>query len=380
MIKKILFVGNGSSVFILNLATWLRESIPNVQLDIISLLPINEENAKCYNKVYLATKSTGFLSKLPLNMLTVKHPAVRKALAASPDDYDIVNVQTAYAHLGLAADQLKSKGKRLVVSIWGSEVLRQENPRKQKLIKRLLSRADAVSVTNAGLKDVISDKLGVDLRNQLQQVRFGLAPVTGLKKLSSAHSDAYRANFNLPADAFVVTVGYNASAGHRHLMVIEELAAVKEQLPQNTTLLLPCTYPKDTAYTDEIKAKLEASGFSFLLLTEFMSNDAVAELRMASDVMIQVQPTDQFSGSMTEALIAENLVITGSWLPYDDFDRMGAYLLRVDDPADVGRCLAAQVFTESLALRQQNRQNLIAYFDWEARIKDWIDLYEGVLR
>ena len=100
--------------------------------------------------------------------------------------------------------------------------------------------------------------------------------------------------------------------------------------------IFPMTNGRDLIYKMEILKKLKNFSFQFKVFEDFMSDHQIACLRKATDIMIQVQITDQFSGSMQEHLFESNLVITGKWLPYDTLIAHGIYFRRVDTVNDIG--------------------------------------------
>jgi len=110
-----------------------------------------------------------------------------------------------------------------------------------------------------------------------------------------------------------------------------------------------------------------------------MPDREIALIRKASDVFINVQVTDQFSGSMQEHLFAENVVITGDWLPYKTLDERGVFMRKVSSVDDVGRELL-HVAHNLDSLRKNcliNPDIIWELSSWEKNIQSWVGLYEG---
>ena len=58
---------------------------------------------------------------------------------------------------------------------------------------------------------------------------------------------------------------------------------------------------------------------SYSLFDKFLSLDELVKLRINSNVMIMMNNSDALSGSVSEALYAENLLISAIWLPYSPY-------------------------------------------------------------
>jgi len=125
--------------------------------------------------------------------------------------------------------------------------------------------------------------------------------------------------------------------------IIAAVRALPEEQRDRVFLVVPMTMGGDAAYIGEVKAACVASGLEHRVITGLMSDEELARLRCATDIMVQIQPTDQLSGAMQEHLFAGSLVITGAWLPYDVFREAGVRFWTVRDHTELGsaitRCL-----------------------------------------
>lgn len=208
--------------------------------------------------------------------------------------------------------------------------------------------------------------------------RFGLAPLSELKNLRLTKAEC-RESLGIPNDSFLVTIGYNANIGQQHLGVLKSINDYSSRLPENLYLLLPLTYGGPQNYKSSLKSWLEDSGLRYKLFSKFMPDREIALMRKASDVFINVQVSDQFSGSMQEHLFAENVVITGDWLPCKTLDERGVFMRKVSSVDDVGRELV-HVANNLDSLRKDCLKNPDIIWElssWEKNIQSWVGLYEG---
>src|SRR5690606_21923209 len=107
--------------------------------------------------------------------------------------------------------------------------------------------------------------------------------------------------------------------------IIDQLAQMHDTLPSGCVLIFPFTYGGNNHYISRVKEKLERSSLNYRIIEDYLSDEQISLLRLATDLFIQVQTTDAFSGSMREHLFAKNMVVTGSWLPYQTLVRKGIY-------------------------------------------------------
>ena len=79
---------------------------------------------------------------------------------------------------------------------------------------------------------------------------------------------------------------------------------------------------------------------------------------------------------MLETLYADNMVITGSWLPYDDLYDMGIKMVKVDSASMTGDALAEVVCNPVLKEKTDGNRSIISqYSSWTSNLKNWIELY-----
>jgi len=264
--------------------------------------------------------------------------------------------------------------------VWGSDFYRSSNT-VRKCQKKIYDCADIITFTNEKTLHDFNDYYNHKYNSKLRIARFGLSVLDELKKLNIDKSNC-RNRLGLSQDEIIVTVGYNNIPAQQHGMVIQSLKKLKNSFPSNLFLLFPLTYGGTKEYREQIREQLKQSGFRYKMLDSFLSDEEVAMVRKASDIMIQVQKTDQFSGSMQEHLYAKNIVITGDWLPYDILDERGVFMLKVSSVDEVGNKLLYAINNmDKLKNKCLNNPKIIwELSSWENNIQSWVDMYEELLR
>lgn len=372
--KKILLVGNPNSVFIRELSSRLKKANQNLDVDILSFVPCDyvdffyDKNVglKIIKACPQATNLSSFFNKIHF----IKN--VKRFLAESK--YDIVNVHFVQAFLGILAPTLKHAARdKLIVSFWGSDFYRVSGFRRW-LQTRLLRFADVVLATNE--ETLVEMKKAFQCRREQHWdvVRFGLAPLDEIRKNKEFSRTYHRSKLNLPTEGTMVVCGYNGSENQNHLGIIDAIAAERERLPEEIFFVFPVAYGGTAKYRASMDKALAASGLECYVLDDFLDPKGVAHLRLGTDIMIQVQLTDQFSGSMQEHLFAGNMVITGDWLPYKTLEDQGIELVKVASVSEVGKTLLS-CLNELDGWRAENLDSIWALSSWNSNIQKWIDIY-----
>jgi hypothetical protein len=131
----------------------------------------------------------------------------------------------------------------------------------------------------------------------------------------------------------------------------------------------------DKLYKESIKNILQKTSLDYIVLEDFLFEDNNAYIKLASDVMINMLQTDSFSGSMQEFLYANNLVITGSWLPYEVLDNEGIFYYKIDDIYELKDKLMVILSNLNKENAIKNQQIIYSLSSWEANIKEWMEVY-----
>jgi hypothetical protein len=132
------------------------------------------------------------------------------------------------------------------------------------------------------------------------------------------------------------------------------------------------------AYRSEVREWLASVQMPHLLLEERLEDEAIAQLRMAADILVQVQTTDQLSGSMLEHLFAGNVLITGAWLPYDLMKDQGLVYWTTGSHEELSSVLSdciGDLSARKLAA-SDNKKRVWEMTSWSHTAPRWSALYD----
>lgn len=229
------------------------------------------------------------------------------------------------------------KGKNIVCTFWGSDLLRTADILNLYIIKKALNRATSITCQSLELKEIILSKYGRHLESKISVVMFPIDTKTYEAiddyKTKQVSINEFKEKYNYSNEKLNVLIGHNGSMFNNHENIIKSLGQLQQK--EKVHLIVNLNYGLPESDKDSYKAKLtqalEDTGMSFVVLENFFSGDELAIARLASEVFIHMPISDALSGTMLEMLYASNIVITGSWLPYKTFVNAGLKYHEVSD-------------------------------------------------
>ena len=114
--------------------------------------------------------------------------------------------------------------------------------------------------------------------------------------------------------------------------------------------------------------------FSYDILTDGLNDKELTDLRLNSDVFINLQDSDQLSGAMLEHLCADNIVITGNWINYDVLKHAGVAYHSIDSISDLSSLFDSLDFYD----KPNNREVIARDYLPENVLNKWNQIYESV--
>lgn len=295
--------------------------------------------------------------------------------------YDISNIHFLSIFYKLFLNKLKNKSKKIIVTIWGSDYYRVDNNMRNKL-KFILDKVDAITFINSQTRDELV-KYYHDYADKCYVQNFGMQSLEEIKRAKKEEEVTESKNkLNIPLDSFTICCGYNGKIQQQHEIILQSIDQIKEKLPKNTIILLPMTYGYSTDYLNKITDVITKYQLKYRLFTAKLSLEDIARLRLVTDIMINMQTTDQLSASVQEHLFAENIVISGSWLPYKVFEEKGIFFIKADNHNDLQKKIVYAVdnFSELKEKSKENSSIIYEFACWKNNIQHWIELYNNILR
>ena len=364
---KALIIGNYKSVF----AKELQSELATRGMDIYLL---DFETLKLYKDDNITDESCSQTfdkyRKLPKIHMIYRMYYIAKFLRSN--SFDVVNIHTARVVYASILPFLTKQ--KLVVTVYGSDFYRM-GLRARKIQKILYKKADIITFTNPITKQSFLDYYQ-DFKDKSMVCRFGLKTLDFIDKNRNKNRLSIKEHLGYSLDKIIVTCGYNATKGQQHEKIIENIVKLDDKILDKIQFIFPMTYG-DNTHREKIKKMLQETSLGYKVLEDFLFGDDNANIKLCSDVMINILKTDSFSGSMQEFLYANNIVITGSWLPYELFDQLGVYYHKIDSLEMLAGKLMEVLSDLDKEKTMNNVQIIHLLSGWDNNIQSWIDAYEN---
>lgn len=375
--KRLLLIGDPNSLYVQNYAQHIRAHFGGeLVMDLFATqLPGRARNNMPYSNIYGMQN----LSKIYIKYQKFFRPLIlNKFLKKKRGWYDVVHVLYCIQDLMLMRHTLRSASPHIVLTVFGSDFYRLSEWRRR-WFGPVYRSADFVTSNNSRALEEIGVVYALTPK-QLRMCRFGFNALDTLNTFKEIPRHASRAKLQLPEDKVVICIGYNYDPIQQHLAILKSIESEPslKANQENLFFLIPMTYGTDALYKEQLTEALGRFPFQYATIEHFLSEEENAHLRKAPDIMIQLQKSDSLSASTQEHMFAGNVVITGSWLPYDDMREAGIYFLTVNTPEEIGKALVSCI--ENLPEEQRRGRNnpelIFEMSSWEANLSSWLDLYK----
>lgn len=368
---KLLIIANSSIVFGKELRNELLEKDYEVSLLDFESLELLE--CKALNKKVSSAFST--FKKIPKLSMLFRMYFILKVIKSG--EYDVVNIHYNRWFYKVIMHYFKSSKTKLVISTYGSDFYRASDKIRNRL-RSIYEVADAVTFTNIATKEEFVNYYKA-FEGKSYLCRFGLKTLDFIDKNRELSKERMQQRLGYDSSKIIVTCGYNATEGQQHFKIIEGLEKLDETLLKRCQFIFPLTYG-DASYGQKVIDRVEGTHLNSKVLKEFLYQDDNAFVKLASDVMINILTTDSFSGSMQEFLYARNVVITGSWLPYNTFDEAGIVYEKINSSEELSEKLTYVIDNlDTLKAKTAPNAGIIAMLSsWSQNIDSWIEVFTKV--
>ena len=316
-----------------------------------------------------------------LRFWLIKYKQIRFFSNFSKDKkYDIVNVHFPNIYMSYVYKYLRRMSKKIVISPWGSDILRHDNKYLNHLAV-LYENADYITTTsNSILGKKIIDVFTIDQKKMMSGF-FGSDIVDfAIKYGDSISQEDAKQRYGL-VGRYVITCGYNQRRQQRHKEIIVAISKVKNQLPQNLTLLFPMSYGKTQNETDldECKILCREYGLDALFITDFLKVNDLYMLRKATDMFVHVQTTDASSASVWEYILCDKKIVHGSWVKYEALEAFKPlFYFPVDRMEDLGEVIVNAYNSDKIEI-PQGVLDIVKQRSWDYRSTLMNDFFMSIV-
>lgn len=279
--------------------------------------------------------------------------------------FDIINIQYLQ-HSSFDILDLVPSDKKIIISLWGSDVFRSLDEKVPKQ-KRSLDLADVITLHSEEMKTFFLNKYGEKYRDKVKMVLFGNSykTIELIKKIKIKELFQFNLLNEIDVKSIVVRIGYNGDPGQQHGLVIDELIKLPESYRDKIHVIIQLTYGGTEEYRAGVVAKIKGTGIEHTIFRDFLSTIEVLEVAKRSDIYLNLRTTDSLNNSLIESLLFNKLVICGDWLPYQILTDQGCVFEKVASIFEIGlklkSCIDNNCFLDSeLKLNSEKVEKLVS--------------------
>jgi len=298
--------------------------------------------------------------------------------------FDIVNIHFCLYYMSYYLRHLRKMGNKIIISPWGSDVLRLDSKVKLKMLGRVYRKADMITVGSKGpIGKIALRQFGVK-ESKLCAIGWGSETIDYINANIEGVSKADAKKELGLDDSYVITCGYNAFQEQRHETILDAIGKIKEDLPRNMILLFPVTYGvsnwhKKNAYVQSIKTKAASLNLNAVFYEEYLSVRDTFILRRASDMFIHVQTTDAGNSTIMEYCICGSKIIHGNWMHYKWLDYQPMFYFPVDDLNNLSSVILNAYHSELPEIPKEVI-SVIRARGWKEKMVQWNNAFMGLLQ
>ncbi len=296
--------------------------------------------------------------------------------------FDIVDIHYPRAFLKRIMPMIRMMTKNIVITPWGSDVLRVDDKKSIENLCNICSQARYITVArDSMIGKYVIDKFKVN-PEKMVKLGWGGEFFDFIQENSGkVTAESAKERFGLTGK-FVISCGYNMQYEQRQEEIIDAIYSMKDQLPNNLLLLFPFTYGRcaqHIKHKDEIIDKCKSLGLDCTVIEEYLDLADLLKLRMATDIFVHVQTTDAGSRCVMEYVYCNKKVVHGAWIKYAYLeDYKPSCYFPVDKMENLGSVIvkASQAKVEELP---QEVKTIIQERGWNHKMTLWNNFFESLV-
>lgn len=381
---SLLIVAYGVGLFhVLSFVKYLKKENPSVVIHLVTNTrtdSIISQLKQFVSKIFYIQAYSGYFLNTRLAQLFNRLFFRLQFSILSFRRYDIINIHFAKPVLLRIMPGLARSSKSIVITPWGSDVLRIEGENALERMRRIYGFATCVTCDiNSQLGTAVVEKFKFDSK-RMHPLRFGLDYVDFIEDVSpSKTTDEAKARFGL-SGRYVITCGYSTAPSHRHEAIIDAVDSIREELPKNLILLFPFTYGWGSEqYVQSIKDKCSSLNLDAVFVEEYLGLEDLYTLRMATDMFVHVQTTDAGAACVMQYILCHKKIVHGSWMKYVDLEQYKPlFYFPVERMEDLGKVILDAYQSKGIDIPDGVISTIMGR-GWNKEIKKWDELFSSMV-
>lgn len=266
------------------------------------------------------------------------------------------------------------KKKNVKITIWGSDLYRTDKKYELKRIRNF-KLVDSVCVMTEQMKNDFSKRFG-NFESKISVVPFGIGRYSIIDEMTTVEAKRHFIPLSY-IDRLVLVCGYNGSTAQQHEWMINSLMKLPIAIKERLFVIIPMTYGGTLKYIEYIEQLMNNVNIPYKILSNYLCNREVAQLRIASDIVLNIQITDAFSASLQEHLYAGNILIIAEWLKYSTLDENSVFYLKTKE-CNITKMIEYSVenFQYLRTKSCYNKEKIYKISAWESVYQSQVNIYK----
>lgn len=296
--------------------------------------------------------------------------------------YSLVCIHQLKTYTLTLTEIAKKYGAKVMLTPWGSDVLRASDNQKR-CLKKAFDISDYVSSDlSVGFTDKFVRIYDVS-RAKLVDAWYGSDVLTSIHSQKENYDKSTIASeFGMPINRYYITCGYAANRAQRHINMIDAVGKNKALFPKQPILVFPFTYGPDKLndYQKELIEKCSQYRLDYCFVKDYMSIEKVARLRLLSDLYFHILPTDAYSASLIEYLLAGSICINGKWLDYPSLERFQTPYYLCEKLSELPNVVEEIYHYNNPSIKLlKETENTIMAGGWDNQIINWYKFFHSII-
>lgn len=335
-----------------------------------------------FDNVHLSSTNALYkmISKIPRIRVLVSNFLLNRKLnyLLKSKNFDLVNFHVVTPNTCRLIDIAHRYGVRTLVTPLGSDILRVPEKKIQNINLSFVNTDFVSSKTGTSFREVIHEKFNVSY-NKIINLGYGSEVISSILKLRKTFVRKETADyFHINPSCFVICCGYNASKAQNHESILRALHNIKHFLPEKYQIIIPLSYGGNVYERKHTLEKLATDlDLDVTFITNYISSDEVAKLRLLTDMFIHIQTTDASNATIQEFLLANTNCINGAWLKYPMLESKGFPYYVVDEIECLPQVIQSALHNGKRPLSQEI-ENIIIDNSWECVSRQWVDFFTNL--
>ena len=292
--------------------------------------------------------------------------------------YDVVNIHFLSLWACVVARLVRARSGGTVLTVWGSDFYRSTD-RNRAIFRRVMGSFDVINFGNPVTSEDFSRVFPMAAK-RLRICSFGIGKLDLIDSIAGKETPAQiRSRLDIPGDAIVVCCGYNGVRAQNHFRMIEAAAQVSASGRARCLFVFPMSYGGTSEYRAEVKDRLALAGVPHRVIEGFHTDADVARWRMAANVLVTIQETDQLSATVQEHLYCGAVLVAGDWLPYGILDQWKAPMIRTTIESLPSAIEHAILRAGGGPPNPEVKEKVRAASGWSSAIERWEGIYREAM-